>query len=225
MRLGAGRWSRWILETDFCRFRVLGAMADGPCAPFSDPIGLSLGDGAGFVILESAERAAARGAKMHAELYGYGLSWDAYHITAPEPAGEGMNRAISMALQASGVQPDSVHYINVHGTGTRSNDAAETVGLKRFFDGANATVGADASRVPPISATKSFTGHMLGASSVLGVITSIVGMQNDWLPPTANLQKCDRAANWIVYRTCPDQPRSTTSWLNLRPSLEPMQSS
>ncbi len=165
----------------FAGFASLGAVSDGPCAPFSDPIGLSLGDGAGFIVLESAERAAKRNAPVHAELYGYGLSWDAFHITQPEPAGEGMNRAIAMALAEANVPREKIDYVNVHGTGTRANDAAETVGLKRYFGNGN-----DATGVPPISATKSFTGHMLGASSVLGVITSIVGMQNDWLPPTAN---------------------------------------
>ncbi len=166
----------------YAGFAALGAVSDGPCAPFSEPIGLSLGDGAGFVIIESLESAHRRNARVHAELYGYGLSWDAYHITAPEPAGEGMNRAIAMALAESGVDRSHVEYVNVHGTGTRSNDAAETVGLKRFFALEDGTEGV----VPPISATKSFTGHMLGASSVLGVITSIVGMQRNWLPPTAN---------------------------------------
>ena len=165
----------------FAGFASLGAVSDGPCAPFSDPIGLSLGDGAGFIVLESAERAAKRHAPVHAELYGYGLSWDAFHITQPEPAGEGMNRAIAMALAEANVPREKIDYVNVHGTGTRANDAAETVGLKRYFGNGN-----DATGVPPISATKSFTGHMLGASSVLGVITSIVGMQNEWLPPTAN---------------------------------------
>lgn len=165
----------------FAGFASLGAVSDGPCAPFSDPIGLSLGDGAGFIVLESAQRAAERQAKAHAELYGYGLSWDAFHITQPEPAGEGMNRAIAMALAEANVPREKIDYVNVHGTGTRANDAAETVGLKRYFGN-----GHDATGVPPLSATKSFTGHMLGASSVLGVITSIVGMQNNWLPPTAN---------------------------------------
>ena len=164
----------------FAGFASLGAVSDGPCAPFSDPIGLSLGDGAGFIVLETAEHAAARQAAVHAELYGYGLSWDAFHITQPEPAGEGMNRATAMALAEANVPREKIDYVNVHGTGTRANDAAETVGLKRYFG------KEDGSGVPPMSATKSFTGHMLGASSVLGVITSIVGMQNDWLPPTAN---------------------------------------
>ena len=158
-------------------FSSLGAVSDSPCAPFSEPIGLSLGDGAGFIVLERAEDAAKRNASVHAEIWGYGLSWDAYHITAPEPSGEGMLRAMKMAAGQAGVQRDRIGYVNVHGTGTRSNDVAEAVGLRRFFGEEN---------VPPISATKSQTGHMLGASSAVGVITSIVGMNNGWLPPTSN---------------------------------------
>lgn len=158
-------------------FAALGAMADGKCAPFSNPVGLSLGDGSAFVVLETLEHAEQRGANILAEIWGYGLSWDAYHITAPEPSGEGMNRAIRMAMKQSGLSPEQVDYINVHGTGTRSNDLAETVGLERFF-GREST--------PPVSATKSQTGHMLGASSVVGLIASILGMNDNWLPPTSN---------------------------------------
>ncbi len=161
-------------------FEALGAMADGPSAPFSEPIGMSLGDGAGFIVLERMEDARQRGARIEAELYGWGLSWDAYHITAPEPSGDGMLRAIEMAVQDAGIEKHEIDYINVHGTGTRANDAAESVGLQRYF--ADAITG----QVPPLSATKSLTGHMLGASSALGVIASIVGMNHDWLPPTAN---------------------------------------
>ena len=160
----------------FSGFSALGAMADGPCAPFSEPVGLSLGDGAAFIVLETLASAQKRGAKIYAEIWGYGLSWDAYHITAPEPSGDGMNRAMQMALTLSGIDRDQIEYINVHGTGTRSNDLAETVGLQRFFGKA----------VPPISATKSQTGHMLGASSVIGLISCVLGMRESWLPPTSN---------------------------------------
>lgn len=164
----------------YAGFEALGAMADGPCAPFSDPIGMSLGDGAGFIILERHEDAVNRNAKIHAELYGWGSSWDAYHITAPEPSGDGMLRAIEMAVSDAGISKNSIDYINIHGTGTRANDAAEAVGLRRYFE------DSESGKVPPLSATKSLTGHMLGASSSLGVIASIVGMQESWLPPTAN---------------------------------------
>ncbi len=157
-------------------FSALGAVSDGPCAPFSEPVGLSLGDGAAFVVLETLEQAEERSAKIYAEIWGYGLSWDAYHITAPEPSGEGMNRAIHMAAQNAGIKRETIDYVNVHGTGTRSNDLAETVGLLRYFEGSP----------PPVSATKSQTGHMLGASSTVGVISCIIGMSQNWLPPTSN---------------------------------------
>lgn len=163
----------------FSGFSALGAMADGPCAPFSEPVGLSLGDGAAFIVLETLQSALERNATIYAELWGYGLSWDAYHITAPEPSGDGMNRAIRMAVQRAGIESSEIQYVNVHGTGTRSNDLAETVGLQRYFQGSP----------PPISATKSQTGHMLGASSAVGVISCIIGMNEDWLPPTANFSR------------------------------------
>jgi 3-oxoacyl-[acyl-carrier-protein] synthase II len=160
----------------FSGFSALGAVADGPCAPFSELLGMSLGDGAAFVVLETLASARRRQAKVYAELWGYGLSWDAYHITAPEPSGDGMNRAIRMAVSSAGIEASRIEYVNVHGTGTRCNDLAETVGLQRFFDGTP----------PPVSATKSQTGHMLGASSAVGLISCILGMNDDWLPPTAN---------------------------------------
>lgn len=164
----------------YAGFEALGAVADGPSAPFSEPIGMSLGDGAGFLILERLADAQARQATVHAELYGWGSSWDAYHITAPEPSGEGMLRAIEMAVSDAGIDKNTIDYVNVHGTGTRANDAAESVGLQRYF------ADTQSGKVPPLSATKSLTGHMLGASSALGVIASVVGMNGDWLPPTAN---------------------------------------
>lgn len=182
--------TEWVLaggadgfsKLTYAGFESLGAMADGPCAPFSDPIGMSLGDGSGFLILETLEHAVARKAHIYAELYGWGSSWDAYHITAPEPSGEGMNQAIDMAIHDAGIDKNQIDYINIHGTGTRANDASEAVGLTRYF--ANDGQG----KVPPLSASKSLTGHMLGASSALGVIASIIGMNESWLPPTANFK-------------------------------------
>ena len=179
-------------------FSSLGAVSDSPCAPFSEPIGLSLGDGAGFVILERAEDALERGATVHAEIWGYGLSWDAYHITAPEPSGEGMVRAMSMAVGQAEIDRERIGYVNVHGTGTRSNDVAEAVGLRHFFGGEE--------KVPPLSATKSQTGHMLGASSVVGVITSIVGMNHGWLPPTSNFTS---ARNGCELDVVPNEARES----------------
>jgi 3-oxoacyl-[acyl-carrier-protein] synthase II len=102
------------------------------------------------VTLETLEHARDRGARIHAELLGHGLSWDAYHLTSPEPSGDGMLRALRMAGRHAGLEPPDIDYVNAHGTGTRANDVAENLALKRFFEARG--------EVPPISATKSQTG-------------------------------------------------------------------
>ncbi|HLL84499.1 MAG TPA: beta-ketoacyl-[acyl-carrier-protein] synthase family protein, partial [Longimicrobium sp.] len=159
-------------------FGALKAVANGPCSPFSERIGLSLGEGAGFVILETLEHAQARGARIRAELLGYGLSWDAFHITEPDPSGSGLLRALRRAARDAGIRPREVDYVHAHGTGTRANDGAESLAVRRFFEEDEA--------VAPVSATKSFTGHTLGASSVLGLVFTLLGMERDFLPPTVN---------------------------------------
>ncbi len=159
-------------------FKALGAVSNGACGPFSERIGISLGEGAAVVVLERLEDAQQRGAAIWAELYGGGSSWDCYHITEPEPSGEGLVRALEMAANRSGMGLEREFcYANLHGTGTRANDAAETIALKRFFGGAS---------IPPASSVKSFTGHTLGASGAMGLIASIMGMRYGFLPPTAN---------------------------------------
>src|SRR5919198_118811 len=159
-------------------FAALGAVAqDAACGPFSGTIGISLGEGAGFLVLETLEHAGERGARAHAELLGYGLSWDAHHLTEPQPAGEGILRALTAAVPQAGGKPPEIDYINAHGTGTRANDTAESGALATFF-----RPGGTA----PISASKSFTGHTLGASSVVGFIASTVCMNRHTIPPTVN---------------------------------------
>ena len=194
----------------YAGFGALGAMADGPTGPFSSKIGLSLGDGAAFVVLETLEHAEARGARIHADLLGYGLSWDAYHITAPEPSGEGIFRAIAMAARTAGVALQEVNYVNAHGTGTRSNDVAECLALKRFFQ--------DREAVPPVSATKSFTGHTLGASAAMGLITSVVAMERGIIPPTLNFAAPARGATSTSYPIILAPARSGASCPSRRPS-------
>jgi 3-oxoacyl-[acyl-carrier-protein] synthase II len=169
---GADAFSRLT----FAGFKALGAVADGPCGPFGSRTGISLGEGAAFVVLERHEDAVARGALPLAELFGCITTWDAYHLTSPEPSGDGMRRAIEAALAMAGRTSDSVDYVNAHGTGTRANDIAETLAIKRVFS----------DEAPPVSATKSFTGHTLGASSAAGLLAGIAGMVGGWLPPTLN---------------------------------------
>jgi 3-oxoacyl-[acyl-carrier-protein] synthase II len=159
-------------------FHALGAMASGPCGPFSSQIGISLGEGSAVVVLERLEQAQARNAVIQAELLGYGLSWDCYHITEPQPAGEGIRRAIDMATKMAGVCAEDIDYISLHGTGTRANDGAETLAVKGFFGSGK--------QAPPASAIKSFTGHTLGASAALAFIASITGMRDEFVPPTVN---------------------------------------
>jgi len=157
-------------------FTALGAVADGACGPFGERTGISLGEGAAFVVLERLDDAADRGTPSLAEIYGCATTWDAHHLTAPEPSGDGMRRAIEGALSQSGLPPDAIHYINAHGTGTRANDIAETLAIKRVFG----------DTTPPVSATKSFTGHTLGASSATGLLAGLAGARGGWLPPTLN---------------------------------------
>ena len=114
--------------------------------------GFILGEGAGFLILEELEHAKNRGAKIYGEIVGYGATSDAYHITSPDPEGEGAAKAIHMAIEDAGITPDDIDYINAHGTGTPYNDAFETIAIKKVFG--------DDTKVP-VSSTKSMTGHLL----------------------------------------------------------------
>ncbi len=179
----------------YAGFDSLGAVADQPCGPFSDAIGITLGEGAGFVVLERLEQAAARQARIYAELFSHGITWDAHHLTAPEPSGDGMRRAMAQALARAGATTGHVDYINAHGTGTRANDVAESLAVKHLF-------GIEA---PPVSATKSFTGHALGASSVIGCLASLAASEHDWLPPTLNFAS-SRPGCDLDY--VPNQPRA-----------------
>ena len=154
-------------------FQGLGAVADGACGPFGSRIGISLGEGAAFLVLERLDDAIARGAEPLAEIFACATTWDAHHLTAPEPSGDGMRRAIENALALAGMPPEAIGYINAHGTGTRANDIAETLAIKRVFAAG-----------PPVSATKSFTGHTLGASSATGLLAGIAGLHKGFLPPT-----------------------------------------
>lgn len=159
-------------------FEGLKATCAGRCAPFSKPFGLNLGEAAGFVMLETLAAATARGASIHAELLGSGMSNDAYHRSAPEPAGRGLARAMQRALADAGLAPEQISYINAHGTGTEANDKAETKAIRKVF-------APHAERVP-VSSTKSMVGHCLGAAGAVETIASIVCAQSGVLPPTAN---------------------------------------
>ncbi|ABB31835.1 3-oxoacyl-(acyl-carrier-protein) synthase 2 [Geobacter metallireducens RCH3] len=145
--------------------------------------GFVLAEGAGIVILEEYESAKKRGAKIYAEVVGYGLSGDAYHLTAPAPEGEGAARCIKMALNNAGINADQVDYINAHGTSTHFNDYYETLAIKKVFG--------DHAKKIMVSSTKSMTGHLLGAAGGVEAVFSLMAMDKGVVPPTINYQEQD----------------------------------
>jgi 3-oxoacyl-[acyl-carrier-protein] synthase II len=145
--------------------------------------GFVIGEGAGIVILEELEYALARGAKIYAEVVGYGSTGDAHHITAPAPGGEGGARAMKMALKDGDLSPEAVDYINAHGTSTGYNDKYETMAVKEVF-------GEHAYKLA-MSSTKSMTGHLLGAAGGIEAIFSVLSIKDGIIPPTINLETPD----------------------------------
>ncbi|HXO18908.1 MAG TPA: beta-ketoacyl-[acyl-carrier-protein] synthase family protein [Thermoanaerobaculia bacterium] len=177
---GADAFSR-ITYTGFAR---LGAIAPVTCQPFDrNRKGMIPGEGAGMVVLEPLARALARGARIYAEVAGYGLSCDAHHMTAAHPEGAGAARAMERALEVSGLNADEVSYISAHGTGTPTNDRLETIAVKRVFG--------DAARRVPISSVKSMLGHTMGAASAIEAAVCALAVHCDRIPGTMNLEEPD----------------------------------
>lgn len=177
---GSDTFSR-ITFTGFAR---LGAVAPEMCQPF-DRLrkGMIPGEGAGVLVLEPFERARRRGARIYAEVGGYGLSCDAHHMTAAHPQGDGAERAMRQALADSGTNTKDVSYISAHGTGTATNDRLETIAVKRLFK--------DAAYRIPISSVKSMLGHTMGAASAIEAAVCALAVFNDRVPPTINLNEPD----------------------------------
>ncbi len=171
----------------FGAMRALSTRNDEP-ATASRPFdatrdGFVMGEGAGALVLESLERAEARGATVYAELTGFGMSADAYHLTAPHPEGAGARLAMQMSLDTSGLEAEDVDYLNMHGTATPLGDVAETEAIKKVF-------GAHAYEMN-LSSTKSMTGHLLGAAGAIEAIASILAVRRDRIPPTINFETPD----------------------------------
>ncbi|MDI6692984.1 MAG: beta-ketoacyl-ACP synthase II [Anaerosomatales bacterium] len=169
----------------FCAARALSTRNDDP-AGASRPFdarrdGFVMGEGGGILVLEEWESAVARGAEVLAEVVGYGATADAYHMTAPAPDGSGARRAVSDALQQARMRPEDVSYINAHGTSTPLGDIAETQAIKAVF-------GAD---VPPVSSTKSMTGHLLGGAGALEAVVCVQAIRQGVVPPTINYEQPD----------------------------------
>ncbi len=184
----AGGFDAGITElglAGFCALRALSTRNDDPQAasrPFDiGRDGFVMGEGGGVLVLEELDHAKARGARIYAEMVGYGATADAYHMTAPAPDGHGARRAMLLAFAKSGLTPADVGYINAHGTSTEQGDIAETNAIKSVF-------GAD---VPAVSSTKSMTGHLLGGAGALEAAICVLAMDRGLLPPTINLTDPD----------------------------------
>ncbi|HXX95157.1 MAG TPA: beta-ketoacyl-[acyl-carrier-protein] synthase family protein [Planctomycetota bacterium] len=182
-------------------FDSLGALTPKACAPFDrERSGFFLGDGAAVLALEELQSARRRGARIRAELVGYGESADGHHPTHPHPEGEGLVRAIRLALDSAGLGPEAVEYVNAHGTATPANDAAEAKGLVR-------ALGEEVARRVPVSSTKALTGHTLGAAGALEQCFCVLALERGFLPVQANLREPDPACPLAFVRDPRGTPR------------------
>jgi len=191
-----------LCVASFARMNALSTRNDSPQSasrPFDlNRDGFVIGEGCGLLVLEEYEHAAKRGARIYAELVGYGLSSDAYHIAMPSREGEGLARAIAGALRSASVNCEQVDYINAHGTSTQANDLLESAAIETVF-------GEGARRIS-ISSTKGATGHCLGAAGGIEAVYSVLAIQHGVIPPTANLDNPDPQCR-LDYTPCKPRER------------------
>ena len=187
----AGGAEATVLPTGLAGFSSMRALSDRnddptrASRPFDvDRDGFVMGEGAGIVILETLEHAKARGAKIYGELVGYGVSADAYHLTSPDPEGNGAARCMQMALDHANMKPEDITYINAHGTSTPLGDICETKAIKKVF-------GDYAKHGLVVSSTKSMTGHLLGAAGAIELAACLMAIKDGIVPPTINLDNQD----------------------------------
>ncbi|MCJ7547007.1 MAG: beta-ketoacyl-[acyl-carrier-protein] synthase family protein, partial [Deltaproteobacteria bacterium] len=168
-----------LCEVTYAGFNSLRAIDPEGCRPFDKNWqGLSLGEGAGILILEELAHARARGARQWGEVLGYGICAEAHHLTAPEPSGTGIARSITLALADAGIAPEEVDYINAHGTATPLNDVVETRGIKL-------ALGTQAYEIP-VSSIKAMIGHCLGSAGAIEAVATLLSLDEGVIPPTIN---------------------------------------
>jgi 3-oxoacyl-[acyl-carrier-protein] synthase II len=188
-----------IQELQYSGFVRLAAMAPERCQPFDlNRQGLLVGEGAGVLILESEAHAVRRGAQLHAEVGGHGLTCDAYHITRPHPDAAGSIEATRQAILRSGIRPDDIDFINAHGTGTRANDQAEAKVIHAVFG----------ERRVPISSMKSTIGHCMGAASALEAIGCVMTLETGTYPPTMGYETPDPECDVALVANAPQQGKA-----------------
>ncbi len=171
-----------LSQVVYAGFNALRALAGEPCTPFGQRRGLTLGEGAGFIVLERWSHAKARGARVYAVVDGYGLSCDGYHETATHPEGDGVRRAMVTAMRTSGIDVNEIGYVNSHGTGTEANDAPEMRGIR-------SALGEEAFLRMPVSSSKSYFGHALGAAAVIEYISTLKALHAKRLPAILGVQQ------------------------------------
>jgi 3-oxoacyl-[acyl-carrier-protein] synthase II len=192
-----------LTNLSFSGFSVLRAMTKTVCRPFDRRRdGMVLGEGAGWLVLEEAEHARQRGARIYGEVCGWGTACDAYHPTSPHPEGRGLRQAMARALEDARLPVDAVDHVNLHGTGTAANDPAECRGVE-------ALLGERARRVP-VNSLKPMIGHTLGAAGVLELAGSVLGMYGGFLPPTLNHEEGDPACPLDVVKGASRETRVDT---------------
>lgn len=157
----------------FAGFYALNVMKTTPTSPFSGTPGMSIGEGAGALVLEDYQHAVERGATIYGEIVSYATSCDAYHETSPDPRGNGAVQVMYKALDNAGITPNDIDYINVHGTGTEANDRIETMSMKKVFPNIYHI---------PLSSTKSYVGHNIGAAGIVEIIACFICLAEDKLP-------------------------------------------
>ncbi len=182
-----------LCQLTFAGFDSLQALSPTPCRPFdAQRDGLSLGEGAAILMLETLDHAQRRGAEILGEIIGYAATTDTHHLTQPHPQGDAAFAAMTAACARAGITPEQVDYVNAHGTATPQNDSTETAAINRWAGTRAATL--------PVSSTKASIGHLLGAAGAVEAVVSLMALREQWLPPQGNLIKPDAACRFSIVR-------------------------